>query len=266
MSMFGSEQAYAHKHPLLRLSYRWLGETRYSMRMRGIYLRRLLRSLEDSPRTIWDAGCGTGQITFMLGRLYPNASIIGTDILDQAVYTCRQIAQRQGITRLSFEQSNLLESQMRDQFNMVVCFEVLEHIDDYQAALQRLAAALRDNGRLIIHTPAAGKYTSDTFGLRRICSNRQQDTRPIFQRHARPGFEREALHQAIQKVGLEIELSRYTFGELAMHAHTIYEITRHRTALRLLTFPILIMLGVVDAMHQPQVGGGLLICARKRSA
>lgn len=260
--MFGSEQASVCEHPLLRLSYRLLGESRYPLRMRGTYLRKALMGFEP-PRTIWDAGCGTGQNTFMLRRMYPDAEIVGTDILDESIAICRQIAQRHGMTGLRFEQGNLLESQARDQFDLVVCFEVLEHIDDFQTALQRLADSLRHQGRLIVHTPAAGKYTGSSFGLRKLRRRPQADTREPFQRHTRLGFEREVLHQALHQAGLEIEESRYTFGWLAMHAHTIYEITRSRTALRLLTFPFLMSLGIVDALRQPQDGGRLLICAKK---
>lgn len=264
--MFGSEQAAVQTNTVAKHIYRRIGEYRYPLRLRGYLLSRALPEIR--PATIWDAGCGKGQTSFYLLRRYPNAQLYGTDIFPTMVEYCRDIAARQGITRAQFETGDLTEATQSEQYDLITCFEVLEHIDDYRTALRNLIRALRPGGYLIIHTPSAGLYTSESFGLRRafhkpppVNGHRQKG-----QYHVRDGFDKDELVNACRDLGVNVELATYTFGALAMHAHTVYEITRSRAWPTLLTFLPLFSLGYVDSNLPHSRGGGILLRLKKPAA
>lgn len=262
--LFGSEQAAIQNKTLLKTIYNCIGEYRYPLKLRNFYLRKTLPD-NFEPKDIWDAGCGRGQTTFFLSHQYPKANIIGTDINTQIIEDCKIIlCKSEKFNNVSFHIYDLLESTFENMFDMIICFEVLEHIDDYEAALQKLSLALRPNGYLIIHTPAADRFQKDNFGLRKIREPAKKIT-PLEkgQYHVREGFTKVELSNCLIKNGLDPKL-KWTFGPLAMYAHTIYEMTRSRSSFMVATFPFLISLGLIDWYLPKKEGGGILILAQKK--
>jgi SAM-dependent methyltransferase len=104
---------------------------------------------------VLDAGCGTGFGTAMLAERRP-ARLVGVDISPKALARARQLAPSaddlvQGDVReLPFEDSS---------FDVVVCFEVIEHIERQNDALDELRRVLRDTGCLLISSPNRDVYT-----------------------------------------------------------------------------------------------------------
>jgi len=261
--MFGAEQALAQRGALLKLIYRLIGEFRYPLRLRGFYLVKALPP-GFTPSSVWDAGCGDGHTSFFLCRRFPQAQLTGTDITELAIQRCQRIAQLSGITRARFEVKDLLDASEPAAYDLVTCFEVLEHIEDYRAAIDNLVGAVKPNGALVMHTPAAGKYNEEPIGLRRWLKPEQLSGALSYgQYHVRSGYKLDDLAHELEQRGMVVELARHTFGPAAMFAHTVYEATRSRTALKLLTFPFLIGIGWLDWHLGNQRGGGLLIRARK---
>ena len=106
-------------------------------------------------KDVLDAGCGTGFGTAMLGECRP-ARLVGVDIAPEALERARVLAPAaddlvQGDVReLPFEDSS---------FDVVVCFEVIEHIERQDDALDELRRVLRDGGSLLISSPNRDVYT-----------------------------------------------------------------------------------------------------------
>lgn len=215
--MFGAEQATLQARLVSRLVYRPIGEYRFPIRLRWYYLKRVLQGV--SPARIWDAGCGNGQTTFSLAHRFPNAFLQGTDISQEHVAHCQSIAERQHLQhRMNFSQGDLTEVSYPDQFDLIVCFEVLEHIENFELAIHNLSQSLRRGGILIIHTPAQGKYQADDFGLRKLTLHKRPLSSPCLkgQYHVRPGFEPHDLIAECKRNDLVINKVAYTFGELAI--------------------------------------------------
>lgn len=267
--MFGSEQALVQPRVSLKYLYRLIGEYRFPLRLRGYYLTEAI-PLGFSPKTIWDAGCGAGHTTFFLARRFPAARVTGTDLNPRLVAWCRQIARLSNTYRIDFAVQDLTESWFENAYDLVVCFEVLEHITDYDRAIQNLSLALRTGGYLIVHTPAAGRFQAPDFGLRRFSSkpNTPSPAHEKGQFHVRPGFRLKDLIQSLQHHGLEIDSAKYTFGPLTMFAHTLYELTRSRSFYMVVTYPFLMGIASLEwhLSRSRQDGGGLLVWARKRPA
>lgn len=261
--MFGSEQSFIQTRKTLRFIYRIFGEYRFPLRLRNYYLCQSL-PLNFQPKNIWDAGCGRGHTTFSLAKLYPDSLVVGTDINSKAVELCSQILRQSQYRNVSFHKRDLIESDFKNAFDLIVLFEVLEHIEDYQAVIQKLNCALRPGGYLLLHTPAEGKYQADDFGLRRF--SRQPKMQPMQEQgqyHVRSGFQISDLISCMKQNCLDVELADYTFGNLAMLAHTAYEYTRSHTFYTLIIFPLLFILGIIDWHLPHREGGGILIRVQK---
>jgi 2-polyprenyl-3-methyl-5-hydroxy-6-metoxy-1,4-benzoquinol methylase len=98
------------------------------------------------PSTALDAGCGEGETIARLADLLPR-QVFAIDILDQSVAFTRRRhpfveASRQSIYELPFEAG---------QFDLVLCLEVLEHLDRPAAAAAELARV--GSGDLVISVP-----------------------------------------------------------------------------------------------------------------
>jgi ubiquinone/menaquinone biosynthesis C-methylase UbiE len=109
----------------------------------------LLRRYElpAAPR-ILDAGCGTGEASSRLAELFPAATILGVDILDQSLELARSRYHRFA-SRLTFENQSLYELRAPDRtLDLVVCRHVLHSIPHAERAIAELARVTRPGGYL----------------------------------------------------------------------------------------------------------------------
>ena len=88
---------------------------------------------KDTPH-ILDAGCGEGFFTTKVQEALPSADIVGCDGAQEAL----DIAQKM-CPNIHFEIANLYELPYADHsFDLVICSEVLEHLQDPSVALKEL--------------------------------------------------------------------------------------------------------------------------------
>ncbi|MGI8557938.1 MAG: methyltransferase domain-containing protein [Solirubrobacteraceae bacterium] len=105
-------------------------------------------------RRVLDAGCGAGYGAAML-HAAGAGEVVAIDLSESIVEVARQavpdnVACEIGdVTSLSFGDAT---------FDVIVCFEVIEHVDDPNAALDELARVLRPDGLLLISSPNRDRY------------------------------------------------------------------------------------------------------------
>jgi ubiquinone/menaquinone biosynthesis C-methylase UbiE len=100
------------------------------------------------PIRVLDAGCGTGEISSRLAELFPEASVLGVDVLDHHLETARR---RYGglAPRLAFERRSIFELGLPEAgFDLVVCRHVLQSIPFAERAVRELARVTRGGGWL----------------------------------------------------------------------------------------------------------------------
>ncbi len=256
--IIGREQRYHPEYSVPeRMFISILGIPVVGLRIRA---RNLLHLLPEIPRAadILDAGSGPGVITFLLAAKYPKARIIGIDISSEETKNCRAIAAKGNFENTSFQQADISEIPWQDRFELAVCVDILEHIEDDQSAIYSLCSALIPGGTLILHVPAK---------FRRY---------PVFKRtlnfsvpsHVREGYTLDHLETLVEKAELKIMDAGHTFGFMETLANNLgYMITKAEKRNRLLyalAFPFLNVLGWLGQKSHPgQLGAGVYIVAKK---
>lgn len=109
----------------------------------SVWLRELIAAALDSldaarVASILDVGCGEGTTTDMLARKFPRAAVTGIDFSEAGIAMARESYGSARVTFLADTASAQLEER---RFDLVTCFEVLEHVDDWQSLLARICRA-----------------------------------------------------------------------------------------------------------------------------
>jgi len=102
-----------------------------------------------SGRRVLDAGCGVGYGSELLGRAGAS-EVVALDISEAALELAKS-AVSTGVTCELGDVGSL--SHADDSFDVVVCFELIEQVDELEPVLDELARVLRPDGLLLISTP-----------------------------------------------------------------------------------------------------------------
>ena len=137
-----------------------------------------------SGKLTLDLGCGRGRHAHALARL-SEGHVVAVDIDGAEVTATREgFALDPSITNWSVAEANALKLPFADDsFDHVVCSEVLEHLPDYESALDEVARVCRNGGAFALSVPRAWPeaicwmlskgYRSTPGGHVRIFSARQ---------------------------------------------------------------------------------------------
>jgi SAM-dependent methyltransferase len=101
-----------------------------------------------AAQSFCDIGCGTGFVLEGLARAQPHLKLTGIDPYLQGL---AHAAKR--LPGVDLRQGDVLAASSLGPFDVVGCFDVLEHIPDDQRAVKELAGALRPGGGLILTVP-----------------------------------------------------------------------------------------------------------------
>lgn len=101
-----------------------------------------------------DIGCGSGLMIAALRARFPDRSYSGADIAQTALErACRRV---QGI---SLHRLDIQKEALEGRFDLVVCSEVIEHLEDPLAALKNMRRMC--SGHLILTTPTGELLPTD---------------------------------------------------------------------------------------------------------
>lgn len=100
-------------------------------------------------KTALDVGCGAGLLAEPLKRL--GAAVTAVDAAAENIAVARAHAAASGLS-IDYRAGGI-EALTGEQFDLVTCLEVIEHVADPAAFVAGLAGALADGGLLILSTP-----------------------------------------------------------------------------------------------------------------
>jgi|GEM_PF-1228546 len=112
-------------------------------------------------KRVLDLGCGEGYGAFSLGE--HAMSVVGVDIDHEAIAHARNAYYLR--PNVTFVQADITNVPVDGPFDVITCFEALEHVSDHSALLNEVRRLLASGGVFIVSTPNRAAY-SDASGYR----------------------------------------------------------------------------------------------------
>lgn len=157
-----------------------------------------------------DAGCGTGAFSLMASKRGYRSLGFSFDERNQRVAVER--ADLCGLPEAKFEIQDLRSINERTdlirEFDVVVCFEAIEHILDDRSVVKGLAKCLKPGGRLLLSAPYY-RYRAITDGENGPFQLREEGW------HVRRGYSEQMFRELCDEAGLRVEEIDYCSGFLS---------------------------------------------------
>ncbi len=157
----------------------------------------------DPTRTALDLGCAQGMLSYFARK--KGGFWVSADEDQSNLRAARELL-KEGLVRLS---GYALPFPDRT-FDLVLCLDYLEHIDNDDVALEEMARVLRPNGRLILVTPHTGPFY--IFHRLRAALGLKLE----FFGHKREGYTLAGLEAKLRRAHFRLEDKAYysrTFSE-----------------------------------------------------
>ena len=100
-------------------------------------------------RTVLDIACGAGYAAPILVQ----AGAISYDGVDLNAQLINYDNQTYGANNIRYTIGNICTFDNGRQYDLITCFETIEHVPDYRSALQNLFRLLQPGGKLLISSP-----------------------------------------------------------------------------------------------------------------
>ena len=98
---------------------------------------------------ILDVGCGGGIICEPLARL--GAKVTGMDFAPNNIIAAK-IHSKKNKLKINYINKDIEKSKLDEKFDIILMFEVLEHLDDWKKTIKNMKKNLNNNGLIIIST------------------------------------------------------------------------------------------------------------------
>jgi trans-aconitate 2-methyltransferase len=114
----------------------------------------------DSPRTIADLGCGSGELTAALLERWPETRIYGMDSSPEMISAARQYEQP---ARLTFELADIDTWQPSHKLDMLISNATFQWVPDHASLLPRLVEMVGLGGLFAFQVP--GNFTAPSHTI-----------------------------------------------------------------------------------------------------
>jgi len=228
-------------------------------------LRRAHKQLGEEGDVL-DAGSGFGQYTYFMSRLCRKWRIKGVDVKEDQIQDCNEFFTRIGEHgRIYFELADLTKFREEGKYHLVLCVDVMEHILEDVEVFRNYSFSMKDGGILLISTP------SDQGG-----SDVHDDHEDSFiEEHVRDGYNVSDIENKLKTAGFSEVRAAYSYGwpgKISWRLSMKYPIIMLNTSrlffilipfYYLLTFPVSILLNILDVRLKHNTGTGLIVKAVK---
>ena len=113
------------------------------------YILRQFKAKNIKNLEILDLGCGGGLVSESLARL--EAKVTGVDFVGNNIKIAKKHAKSNNL-KINYIKSDIEELNIKKKFDVVILFEILEHLDDWKFFLNKLNKVVKNNGLIIIST------------------------------------------------------------------------------------------------------------------
>jgi SAM-dependent methyltransferase len=191
------------KFPFLRILFYKLLDLMF---LRSWYIRRELLRIRNvfgkNEISIYDAGSGYGQYSYFMTKHLKPCNIHSVDIKKVWIKDSAEFFNSQNINNVDFAIEDLTKIEHQNRFDLIVCVDVMEHIEDDNKVFSNFYNALKKGGYLLINSPS-------TFGGSDVHEEHEES---FISEHARDGYSHNDLEQKLIPLGFSTYRSRYTYG------------------------------------------------------
>jgi len=251
--------------PILRkLFYRLLD----LLLLRAWYIKKELKLAKTTytQANILDAGAGFGQYTFFMSGLSKKWNVLAVDVKDEQVADCNRFFNQIGRgNQVKFEVADLTQFERKEQFDIVLSVDVMEHILDDTGVFRNFYASMKKGAMLLISTP------SDQGGS----DVHDDDDHGFIDEHVRDGYNTEDIRTKLAEAGFRNIEVNYTYGkpgQVSWKLSMKYPITILNASklffillpfYYLIAYPIAFVLNYFDLNGKHASGTGLMVKAYK---
>jgi SAM-dependent methyltransferase len=239
------------------------------MFLRSWYVRRELRELRnklgEKNIDIYDAGSGFGQYTYFMANHLTPCDILAVDVKKDWIDDCKDFFSKKNIKNVSFTVEDLTRINHQNDFDLIVCVDVMEHITEDKKVFNNFYSSLKKGGYLLINSPSV-------FGGSDV---HHQEEKSFIGEHARDGYSKEDLEAKLKPLGFSTYKCKYTYGfwgDKAWRLGIKYPMLLLNISklflvilplYYLLTFPFTLIMMQLDFSSENKIGSGINFIAKK---
>ncbi len=244
--------------------------------LRSWHIRKAIKKWEkevNGPQHILDAGSGFGQYEYYMAKRNKDWTINAVDVKEEQVDDCNNFFGKIGLNNAHFEVADLSKFVEKDQYDMVLCVDVMEHIEEDELVLRNYYQSLKKGGMLLISTPSDQGGSDVHHHDHEDYAN--DGTHSFVDEHVRDGYGVEEMAEKMKRAGFSKTEVCYQYGKpgkIAWRLSMKYPILILNTSYLffiilpfyyLLTFPFVLILNYFDLKENHKTGTGLVAKAWK---
>jgi len=173
--------------------------------LRSWYIKRILKNWsqrKNNNLNVLDAGSGFGQYTYFLHTLNRHWKITGIDIKDEQIADCNAFFHKAEVKNVHFEYGDLTNYNPTEKFDLILCVDVMEHIEEDRAVFNNYGKIIKEGGLLLISTPS-DKGGSDVH---------HEHEASFIDEHVRDGYNTEDIKEKLTSAGFKDITVIYSYG------------------------------------------------------
>ncbi len=259
-----------NKNPFLRKLFYQLLDL---LLLRAWHIRKELRKRSHANpevNVILDAGSGFGQYTYRMAQWFKKAEIKAVDIKPEQIEDCNQFIQKAGLgERVNFELADLTQFLAASKYDLILSVDVMEHIEEDVQVFRNFYASMKSGGLLLISTP------SDQGGSDSHDHDHEEGIHGFIEEHVRDGYNIKDIETKLKAAGFAKVEARYSYGtpgKISWKLSMKYPILLLGASkvlflvlpfYYLITFPLALILNLIDLNITHKSGTGLIVKAWK---
>ncbi len=161
-------------------------------------------TIDRNFKNILDVGCASGWMANEVSKIFPAAKITGVDAYGKAINYGKRV-----YPHIKFRMADAHKLPFKaNSFDLVICYEVIEHLVDPPKALQEIKRVLKKNGLAIVTMDSGNRLFRIVWWIsEKTISSVWQNA------HLHP-FKHTELEEVIKKSGVKIIKKHFSHSSL----------------------------------------------------
>jgi 2-polyprenyl-3-methyl-5-hydroxy-6-metoxy-1,4-benzoquinol methylase len=248
----------------------------YSWRKTKLIIEEEAKKIIDAKEggvRIADFGCGNGALLIRLAMLYRDSrrqlDFLGIDTSKFFVDFAAKASAYKGLKGIGFQKYDLEKDELPGGFDVIICSEVVEHLQKPKLVLKKISQCLNPGGWLILSTPNANNWIKYPFlwikgGVNRVNNeevikylNRKEEKQKLAEHEQHINvYTLKQLHEELEEAGVKViktPRSSIVFGGPFLDKHPV------------LMAATVVADRLIDIFGVPQIGWDNIVIGQKKS-